>query len=108
MTTPTIAADSIGGRYEIIRTLGQGAFGHTFLARDRDNDRFVAIKLLDTRGRRDPKAYELFKREAEVLRAVRHHGIPEVFETLQDVWVGTPAAFLVMEYIEGTSIGQII
>lgn len=108
MSTPTSAAELVGGRYEIVRTLGQGAFGHTFLARDRQIDRSVAIKLLDTRGRPDAKAYELFKREADVLRAVRHHGIPEVFDTLQDAWYGTPAAFLVMEYIEGASLAQII
>jgi serine/threonine protein kinase len=104
----TAAAALVGGRYEIVRTLGQGAFGHTFLARDREADRTVAIKLLDTRGRLDAKAYELFRREAEVLRAVRHHGIPEVYETLQDLWYGAPAAFLVMEYVEGQSLAQII
>jgi serine/threonine protein kinase len=104
----TSTADVVGGHYEIIRTLGQGAFGHTFLARDRDGGRQVAIKLLDTRGRNDPKAYELFRREADVLGAVRHHGIPEVFETFQDVWLGAPTAFLVMEYIEGTSLARVI
>jgi serine/threonine protein kinase len=104
----TAASPLVGGRYEILRTLGQGAFGRTFLARDREQDRTVAIKLLDTRGRDDWKAYELFKREAEVLRAVRHHGIPEVYETFQDVWFGAPAAFLVMEYIEGTSLEHMI
>jgi len=104
----TSTAELVGGRYEIIRTLGQGAFGHTFLARDRESERTVAIKLLDTRGRNDLKAYELFKREAVVLGAVRHHGIPEVFETFQDMWYGASAAFLVMEYIEGTSLAQVI
>ncbi|MGH7678036.1 MAG: serine/threonine protein kinase, partial [Gemmatimonadaceae bacterium] len=98
----------IGGRYEIVRTLGQGAFGHTFLARDRQGDRSVAIKVLDTRGRHDPKAFELFQREADVLRGVRHHGIPEVFDTFQDLWYGTASAFLVMEYVEGTSLAQVI
>src|SRR5687768_17285959 len=106
----TSAAPLVGGRYEILRTLGQGAFGHTFLARDRTDDRSVAIKLLDTRGRGgdDWKAYELFRREADVLRAIRHHGIPEVFETLQDSWYGSPTTFLVMEYVEGTSLAQLI
>ncbi len=108
MATPTSAGELIGGRYEVVRTLGQGAFGHTFLAHDRQTGRAVAVKLLDTRGRPDQKAYEMFKREAEVLRAVRHHGIPEVFDTFQDNWYGSPAAFLVMEYVEGTSLAQII
>jgi hypothetical protein len=104
----TATSPIVGGRYEILRTLGQGAFGRTFLAQDREQDRTVAIKLLDTRGREDWKAYELFKREADVLRAVRHHGIPEVYEAFQDVWYGAPAAFLVMEYIEGPSLAHII
>jgi serine/threonine protein kinase len=106
MTAST--ATLVGGRYEIVRTLGQGAFGHTFLARDRHEDRNVALKVLDTRSKPDHKSYELFKREAEVLRAVRHHGIPEVYDAFQDAWYGAPAAFLVMEYIEGTSLAQII
>ena len=104
----TAAVEVVGGRYEVLRTLGQGAFGHTFLAHDRQADRNVAIKVLDTRNRPDEKAYELFRREAEVLRAVRHHGIPEVFDTFQGVWYGAPAAFLVMEYVEGVSLAQVI
>ena len=103
----TAAPERIGN-YEIVRTLGQGAFGHTFLARDLRGDRQVAIKVLDTRGRADRKAYELFKREAEVLGAVRHHGIPEVYETFQDIWLGAPSAFMAMEYIEGVSLAQVI
>jgi serine/threonine protein kinase len=98
----------VGGRYEIVRTLGQGAFGRTFLARDTREERPVAMKLLDARARDNAKAFELFKREADVLRAVRHHGIPEVFETLQGDWYGTPSAFLVMEYVEGTSLARAI
>jgi hypothetical protein len=104
----TSATPLVGGRYEMVRTLGQGSFGHTFLARDRDSERTVAIKVLDGRGGHDAKTYEMFRREADVLRAVRHHGIPEVHETLQDTWNGMPATFLVMEYIEGTSLAQVI
>jgi serine/threonine protein kinase len=104
----TTTSQVVGGRYEIIRTLGQGAFGRTFLARDSREDREVAIKVFDARGRNDPKAYELFRREAEVLGAVRHHGIPQVYEAFQDVWYGTSAAFLAMEYIEGVSLAQVI
>jgi serine/threonine protein kinase len=96
------------GDYEIIRTLGQGAFGRTLLAKHVTTGRDVAIKLLDTRGRVEDKADEMFRREADVLRAVRHHGIPEIFETFQAPWQGAPAALLVMEYIEGTSLADII
>jgi predicted Ser/Thr protein kinase len=99
---------AVAGRYELVRELGHGAFGRTFLARDRTSDRAVAIKVLDRRGSADWKAYELFDREATVLRSLRHHGVPEVHDSFRDVWDGGPAAFLVMEYVEGVSLGQII
>lgn len=110
MSSSALPSTLLAGRFEVIRTLGQGAFGRTLLARDtRDGGgREVAIKLLDERGRPDAKAYQLFEREAEVLRALRHHGIPEVYETFHESWQGSPAAFLVMEYIEGASVAQII
>ena len=112
MSSSALPATLLAGRFEVVRTLGQGAFGRTLLARDtREGDgggREVAIKLLEERGRPDVKAYQLFEREAEVLRALRHHGIPEVYETFHETWQGAPAAFLVMEYIEGASIAQII
>jgi serine/threonine protein kinase len=91
-----------------VRELGHGAFGRTFLGRQREGDRAVAIKVLDRRGAADWKAYELFEREAAVLRTLRHHGIPEVHELFRDVWDGAPAAFLVMEYVDGVSLGEMI
>jgi serine/threonine protein kinase len=99
---------TIAGRYELVRELGHGSFGRTFLARDRNDERAVAIKVLDRRGAADWKAYELFEREASVLHSLRHHGIPEVHDRFRDIWDGAPAAFLVMEYVDGVSLGQII
>jgi serine/threonine protein kinase len=99
---------TVAGRYELVRELGHGTFGRTFLARDRTSDRSVAIKVLDRRGAADWKPYELFEREAAVLRSLRHHGVPEVHDSFRDVWDGGPAAFLVMEYVEGVSLGQIV
>jgi predicted Ser/Thr protein kinase len=99
---------TIAGRYDLVRELGHGSFGRTFLARDRTTDRPVAIKVLDRRGAADWKAHELFEREATVLRSLRHHGVPEVHELFRDAWDGAPAAFLVMEYVEGASLGQMI
>jgi serine/threonine protein kinase len=108
MTLPSRTDTTLAGRYELVRELGHGSFGRTFLARDRTEDRLVAIKVLDRRGATDWKAYELFEREAAVLRSLRHHGVPEVHDSFRDAWDGAPAAFLVMEYVEGISLGQII
>jgi serine/threonine protein kinase len=98
----------IADRYEVVRTLGRGSFGHTFLARDRAEERYVAIKMLDVRLAPDWKAFDLFEREAAVLRSLRHHGIPQIFDSFRSAWKEGEAAFLVMEYVEGTSLDAII
>lgn len=98
----------IADRYAIVRTLGQGSFGRTLLARDRESGRDVAIKMLDTQRVDSFKGFELFEREAAVLRSVRHHGVPEVHDSLRAEWEGRTAAFLVMEYVEGRSLQQVI
>jgi serine/threonine protein kinase len=105
---PTAEPTLIAGRYEILRTLGQGAFGRTFLARDRETGREVAIKMLDTQRVDSFKGFELFEREAAVLGSVRHHGVPEIYASLRDEWEGRPAAFLVMEYVAGQSLQALI
>jgi serine/threonine protein kinase len=104
MTRATVIAD----RYEIIRQLGQGSFARTLLARDRELDRPVAIKVLRPRDDDGLKAFELFEREAQVLRDLRHPAIPAIHAFLRAPWNGSEAAFLVMEYIEGTSFAELI
>src|SRR5262245_17729776 len=92
------AGQRVAERYELVRALGRGSFGRTYLARDEGAQRDVAIKVLDPRGTPDWKAYELFEREAAVLRSLRHHGVPEVHELRRADWLGSPAVLLVMEY----------
>lgn len=98
----------IADRYEIEVPLGQGSFGHTFRAHDRKSGRTVALKLFDPRASNDWKARELFERESTVLSALRHQGIPEVFGLERSEWQGAAATWLVMEYLEGESLAQLI
>ena len=95
-------------RYEITRPLGQGGFGSTWLGHDLELDRPVVLKVLRARGDADLKAYELFQREAAVLRELRHPGIPAIHASFRAPWEGADAAMLVMEYVEGTSIEALI
>ena len=97
----------IADRYDVLRPLGQGTFGRTLLARDTMTGHTVALKVLNGRGT-DWKSYELFEREAAVLRGLRHHGIPEVYQAIKAEYEGAPASILVMEYVEGTSLAEII
>jgi hypothetical protein len=98
----------VAGRYQVIRPLGRGTFARTLLARDVRLDRQVALKVLHPRGGDDLKAYELFEREAAVLRELRHPGVPAIHTTLRADYEGAEAAFLVMEYIEGSSLAELI
>ena len=104
MSAPTRVLD----RYEIVRPLGQGGFGSTWLGRDVQLDRPVVLKVLRARGDADLKAYELFQREAAVMRDLRHPGIPAIHASFRAPWDGSEAAMLVMEYVEGTSVEAII
>ena len=99
--------DVVAGRYRVVRALGQGSFGHTYLAVDTAaGDREVALKQLHAEGERGWKAFELFEREAAALRSLRHHGIPEIYEHLREAADGGVIAYLVMEYVAGASLEQ--
>ncbi|MDC0670601.1 serine/threonine-protein kinase [Nannocystis radixulma] len=99
--------DVIADRYRIVRALGRGSFGHTYLAVDTAaSDREVAVKQLRTDGDSGWKAFELFEREAAALRSLRHHGIPEIFDHLRETAGDALSAYLVMEYIDGVSLEQ--
>ena len=98
----------VADRYDVIRPLGQGAFAHTLLARDRQADRDVALKVLSLRDSGDWKTYELFEREAAVLRTLRHSGIPAIYDTFRAPWKEDDAAWLAMEYIEGITLAECI
>ncbi len=97
--------DVVAGRYRVVNALGRGSFGHTYLAVDTAaGDREVALKLLHAEGERGWKAFELFEREAAALRSLRHHGIPEIFDHGRETADGVVIAYLVMEYVAGTSL----
>ena len=98
----------IAERYEVVRQLGRGSFAKTLLAREVANDRMVAIKALHPSAVSEWKTYELFEREAATLRALRHRGVPAVYESFRSAWDGGQTAFLVMEYVEGASLAEII
>jgi serine/threonine protein kinase len=100
------AGTTFGGHYVIERAIGHGSFAHTFLAQD--ENRKVALKILDRGPDIDMKTLELFEREASVLGSMRHHGIPAIHEVLHEQVNGEPATILVMEYVEGTSLEEMI
>ena len=90
------------GPYEIIGALGAGGMGEVYRARDTRLDRVVAIKVLPSHLSTDPEAHERFDREARALSSLNH---PNVC-TLHDVGHQDGVYFLVMEFLEGQTLGD--
>jgi serine/threonine-protein kinase len=98
----------IGDRYRIVKKLGHGGFGHTYLAEDinRFNERCVLKELAPAEGNSLDKAKELFLREAQVLYKLQHPQIPHFRESFVDG--KRQSLFLVQEYIEGPTYEAIL
>src|ERR1700704_3741659 len=92
------------GRYEIERELARGGMADVFLARDQLLDRPVAVKVLFPEFARDPSFVERFRREAQSAAGLNHPNIAAVYDWGQER--GT--YFIVMEYVEGRSLRDII
>jgi serine/threonine protein kinase len=71
----SIAAGTSLGSYEVIGSLGAGAMGEVYRARDRKLDREVAIKILPEAFAQDRERLVRFEREAKLLAAVKHSAI---------------------------------
>lgn len=97
--------DLVWSRYRIGEKLGSGAFGQVFAAEDLQESRRVAIKVLrEGVGQRDPSAVARMRQEAEILGAIQHPNIVEIF----DVGEGEFGLFMAMELLEGRSIAQLL
>jgi hypothetical protein len=88
------------GRYRIVGTLGEGAQGTTFEARDERAGKSVAIKRFTVRGASSWKDVELAEREASVLSSLSHPALPAHIEHFEEAG----ALYLVMELIEGENL----
>jgi len=100
--TPTI------GKYRIIETIGRGAMGIVYKARDPEIGRDVAIKLLRSFDSAHPQdaadAFKRFRLEARSAGNLRHPNIITIFEANQEG--STP--YIVMEYVQGEGLDQIL
>jgi eukaryotic-like serine/threonine-protein kinase len=96
--------ENLPERYEIIRELGRGGAGITYLARDRLLGREVVVKLLHFGLLGDWKAVELFEREAAVLKGLHHERIPACLDFFSTDRDGVPQFVLVRDFVSGVSL----
>jgi eukaryotic-like serine/threonine-protein kinase len=92
------------GSHEIVSLIGTGGMGEVYRARDVRLQRDVAIKVLPAVFATDPERLARFAREAQVLAALNHPNIAQIYG-VEDT-AGTPA--LVMELVEGPTLADAI
>jgi len=90
--------------YELIEKIAVGGMGTVWKARQLSLDRMVAIKILDTSSLPSQEARDRFRKEAQTAARLSHHGIVQVFDTGEL----DGSAYLVMEYVDGESVGDYI
>lgn len=94
----------INDRYEIIRSIGEGGMANVYLGYDTILDRNVAIKVLRGDLSNDEKFVRRFQREALSASSLAHPNIVEMYDVGEDD--GT--YYIVMEYVEGKTLKQLI
>jgi len=91
-------------QYVLLDLLGQGGMGSVYRARQIRMDRLVALKVIRKEVLDAPQARERFRREAAAAARLAHPNVVHVYDTNQVE--GVP--FLIMEYIEGTDLAQVL
>ncbi|MBE9251742.1 serine/threonine protein kinase [Dolichospermum sp. LEGE 00240] len=106
------AGQTLGDRYVIIRQIGQGGFGKTYLAEDLNRFREACVLKEFSPQVQTPyivqKAEELFQREASVLYKLQHPQIPRFRELLRINLKGKESLFLVQDYIDGETYNSLL
>jgi eukaryotic-like serine/threonine-protein kinase len=100
----TLAGRVFSNRYEVQRELAQGGMAEVYLAHDQLLNRPVALKALFPQYAREPSFVERFRREAQAAANLNHPNIVAIYDWGQED--GT--YFIVMEYVEGRSLRDLI
>jgi serine/threonine protein kinase len=99
---------TLDDKYRLEQLLGQGGMGAVYLATHLGTDRYVALKLIAPRFMRNSEFVERFKREARAAGRLRHPNVVDVtdfgFSRVKEGQV----AYLVMEYLDGCTLGDIL
>lgn len=98
------AAQVFNDRYELVRHIARGGMAQVYLSKDQLLDRPVALKVLFPELSVDRSFVERFRREAQAAANLSHPNIVSIY----DWGEGERTYFIVMEYIDGPTLAQVI
>ena len=103
-----LVGQTLDGKYKIERQLGRGGMGTVYLSTHLGTERPVAVKVIAPQYMQRPEFVERFRREARAAGRLRHPNVVNVtdfgFADTKDGRV----AYLVMEYLDGCTLGEIL
>jgi serine/threonine protein kinase len=94
----------LGGRYEILQTIGEGGMGAVYKAEDRELGRTVALKVIRPELASDPDILQRFKQEILLASKVTDRNIIRIY----DLGDAGGVKFITMEFVEGDDLRQIL
>src|ERR671938_1576318 len=95
-------------KYRLESLLGQGGMGAVYLATHLGTERYVALKLISPRFMRNEEFVERFKREARAAGRLRHPNVVDVTDFGFARAGAERVAYLVMEYLDGCTLGDVL
>jgi serine/threonine protein kinase len=103
-----ITGQTLDGKYHLERELGRGGMGTVYLATHLGTERPVAVKIISPQFMKRAEFVERFRREARAAGRLRHPNVVDVTDFgFAQSKVGQ-VAYLVMEYLDGCSLGEIL
>lgn len=102
-----LTGEFIDGRYQLLEVIAAGGMATIYRAMDTRLDRLVAVKVMHPHLAKDEEFVNRFIREAKATAALSH---PNIVSILDQGWNegGTPAVFIVMEYIDGFTLRDLL
>lgn len=94
----------LGGRYEVIERVGGGGMALVYKAQDLLLNRNVAIKVLRQQFVHDEEFIRRFRREAQSAASLSHPNVVSIYDVGQE----DDVHYIVMEYVEGKNLNEII
>jgi len=95
-------------KYRLEHLLGQGGMGAVYLATHLGTERYVALKLISPQFMRNNEFVERFKREARAAGRLRHPNVVDVTDFGFARMKAGQVAYLVMEYLDGCTLGDVL